>query len=170
MLDFVYSNIVDVNSYNELKDAISQGKWARGPLHLNNKPLQASVRAVTSGTLWALKREDFRGILTSEFSNLSSLKLLRSVDLLSRLTILQLSHIAESLSEVSFSEGQIIADRDEAFLGLYIIKKGQPGNDSFDEREAFSCCLLVMYLVTTCSSKWSSMSTAIQHFDAIRKR
>ncbi|XP_028082115.1 protein phosphatase 2C and cyclic nucleotide-binding/kinase domain-containing protein-like isoform X2 [Camellia sinensis] len=92
---------------------------------MNNKPLQASVRAVTSGTLWALKREDFRGILTSEFSNLSSLKLLRSVDLLSRLTILQLSHIAESLSEVSFSEGQIIADRDEAFLGLYIIKKGQ---------------------------------------------
>ncbi|KAF5950135.1 hypothetical protein HYC85_012128 [Camellia sinensis] len=77
----------------------------------NNKPLQASVRAVTSGTLWALKREDFRGILTSEFSNLSSLKLLRSIDLLSRLTILQLSHIAESLSEVSFSDGQIIADR-----------------------------------------------------------
>ncbi|THF93985.1 hypothetical protein TEA_028458 [Camellia sinensis var. sinensis] len=77
----------------------------------NNKPLQASVRAVTSGTLWALKREDFRGILTLEFSNLSSLKLLRSVDLLSRLTILQLSHIAESLSEVSFSDGQIIADR-----------------------------------------------------------
>ncbi|CAL5360529.1 unnamed protein product [Camellia sinensis] len=91
----------------------------------NNKPLQASVRAVTSGTLWALKREDFRGILMSEFSNLSSLKLLRSVDLLSRLTILQLSHIAESLSEVSFSDGQIIADRDEAFLGLYIIEKGQ---------------------------------------------
>lgn len=46
----------------------------------------------------------------SEFSNLSSLKLLRSIDLLSRLTILQLSHIADSLSEVSFSDGQIIFD------------------------------------------------------------
>lgn len=44
----------------------------------------------------------------SEFSNLSSLKLLRSVDLLSKLTILQLSHIADSLSEVFFSDGQII--------------------------------------------------------------
>lgn len=76
-----------------------------------NKPLQASVRAVTSGTLWALRREDFRGILMSEFSNLSSLKLLRSVDLLSRLTILQLSHIAESLSEVSFSDGQTIVKK-----------------------------------------------------------
>ncbi|RZB92820.1 Protein phosphatase 2C and cyclic nucleotide-binding/kinase domain-containing protein isoform D [Glycine soja] len=50
-----------------------------------NKPLQASVCAVTKGTLWSLKREDFRGILMSEFSNLSSLKLLRSVDLLSSL-------------------------------------------------------------------------------------
>ncbi|KAI4347089.1 hypothetical protein L6164_007938 [Bauhinia variegata] len=89
-----------------------------------NKPLQASVRAVTKGTLWALKREDFRGILVSEFSNLSSLKLLRSVDLLSRLTILQLSQISDSLSEVSFSRGQKIVDNNEA-QALYIIQKGQ---------------------------------------------
>ncbi|XP_062090856.1 protein phosphatase 2C and cyclic nucleotide-binding/kinase domain-containing protein [Humulus lupulus] len=89
-----------------------------------NKPLQASVRAVTSGTLWALRREDFRGILMSEFSNLSSLKLLRSVDLLSRLTILQLSHIADLLSEVSFSDGQTIVKKDEAISALYIIQKG----------------------------------------------
>ncbi|KAF2283025.1 hypothetical protein GH714_043392 [Hevea brasiliensis] len=90
-----------------------------------NKPLQASVRAVTSGTLWALKREDFRGILMSEFSNLSSLKLLRTVDLLSRLTILQLSHIADSLSEVSFSDGQTIVDGNEGPSALYIIQRGQ---------------------------------------------
>lgn len=115
-----------------------------------NKPLQASVRAVTSGTLWALKREDFRGILMSEFSNLSYLKLLRSVDLLSRLTILQLSHIADSLSEVSFSEGETIVHgvrrlslrisftlysdilcvfhlylQNEGLVGLYIIQKGK---------------------------------------------
>ncbi|KAI3422849.1 Protein kinase domain-containing protein [Psidium guajava] len=89
-----------------------------------NKPLQASVRAVTDGTLWALKREDFRGILMSEFSNLSSLKLLRSVDLLSRLTILRLSHVADSLSEVSFSDGQRIFDMNEAPCGLYIVQKG----------------------------------------------
>ncbi|CAL5332114.1 unnamed protein product [Camellia sinensis] len=30
-ISFRDSNIVDVNSYNQLKDAISQGKWARGP-------------------------------------------------------------------------------------------------------------------------------------------
>ena len=61
----------------------------------HNKPLQASVRAVTSGTLWALKREDFRGILMSEFSNIPSLKLLRSVELFTRFTVLQLSQLAE---------------------------------------------------------------------------
>nr|XP_043618741.1 protein phosphatase 2C and cyclic nucleotide-binding/kinase domain-containing protein [Erigeron canadensis] len=90
-----------------------------------NKPLQASVRAVTNGTLWALKREDFRGILTSEFSNLSSLKLLRSVDLLSRLTILQLSLIADALSEVSFCSGQTIVNKGDGLSGLYMIQKGQ---------------------------------------------
>ena len=47
----------------------------------------------------------------SEFSNLPSLKLLRSVDLFSRLNILQLSQIAESLVEVSFSDGQTIIDK-----------------------------------------------------------
>lgn len=86
----------------------------------------------------------------SEFSNLSYLKLLRSVDLLSRLTILQLSHIADSLSEVSFSEGQTIVSgvrllllrisftlysfilcvlhiylQNEGLVGLYIIQKGK---------------------------------------------
>lgn len=61
----------------------------------------------------------------SEFSNLSSLKLLRSIDLLSRLTILQLSHIAESLSEFSFSDGQTIVNGNEGLVGLYIIQKGQ---------------------------------------------
>ncbi|TQD79013.1 hypothetical protein C1H46_035490 [Malus baccata] len=104
---------------------------------MHNKPLQASVRAVTSGTLWALKREDFRGILTSEFSNLSYLKLLRSVDLLSRLTILQLSHIADSLSEVSFSEGQTIVSKSEDLVGLYIIQKGKV-RITFDANSASS--------------------------------
>ncbi|XP_075517627.1 protein phosphatase 2C and cyclic nucleotide-binding/kinase domain-containing protein isoform X1 [Primulina tabacum] len=91
---------------------------------MSNKPLQASVRSVTDGTLWALKREDFRGILMSEFTNLSSLKLLRSIDLLSRLTILQLSRIADSLLEVSFTDGQTIIDKNVGPMGLYIIQNG----------------------------------------------
>ncbi|MQM20593.1 hypothetical protein Taro_053617 [Colocasia esculenta] len=90
-----------------------------------NKPLQASVRAVTSGTLWALKREDFRGILMSEFSNLSSLKLLRSVEIFSRLTILQLNNISSVLEEISYSDGQTIMGKNECISALHIILKGQ---------------------------------------------
>ncbi|KAF3333162.1 protein phosphatase 2C and cyclic nucleotide-binding/kinase domain-containing protein isoform X1 [Carex littledalei] len=90
-----------------------------------NKPLQASVRAVTKGTLWALRREDFRGILMSEFSNLASLKLLRSVEIFSRLTILQLSQIADSLEEVSFSDGEEIISKNDFLSSLYIVRKGQ---------------------------------------------
>lgn len=58
----------------------------------------------------------------SEFSNLSSLKLLRSVDLLSRLTILQLSQIANSLSEISYSDGQSIVEQVMLLLekGLFL--------------------------------------------------
>jgi CRP-like cAMP-binding protein len=79
-------------------------------MNRNNTPLQASVRAVIGGTLWALKREDFHGILMSEFSNIPSMKLLRSVELFTRCTMLQLNQLAESLAEVSFADGQIIVD------------------------------------------------------------
>lgn len=89
-----------------------------------NKPLQCSVHAVTNGTLWALKREDFRGILMSEFSNIPSLKLLRSVQLFTRLTVLQLSQLADSLVEVSFADGQVIVDKDDDVSSLYIIQRG----------------------------------------------
>ncbi|CAL5384672.1 unnamed protein product [Camellia sinensis] len=44
-ISFRDSNIVDVNSYNQLKDAISQGKWARGPWSARwEKGRQCSIR------------------------------------------------------------------------------------------------------------------------------
>ncbi|KAK3152746.1 hypothetical protein QOZ80_2BG0163000 [Eleusine coracana subsp. coracana] len=92
---------------------------------MHNKPLQASVRAVTGGTLWALKREDFRGILMSEFSNILSMKLLRSVNLFTRFTMLQLNQLAESLVEISFADGQTIVDENDDVSSLYIIQKGR---------------------------------------------
>ena len=56
----------------------------------------------------------------SEFTNLPSLKLLRSVDLLSRLTILQLSHVAEFLSVASFSDGQTIVTKVKLVLPFFV--------------------------------------------------
>lgn len=47
----------------------------------------------------------------SEFSNIPSLKLLRSVELFARFTVLQLSQLAEALVEVSFADGQTIVEK-----------------------------------------------------------
>jgi CRP-like cAMP-binding protein len=71
-----------------------------------NKPLQAYVRAVTDGSLWALKREDFRGVLLTGLSNPSILNVIRSIDVIAKLTLLQLNRLAGSLSEVSFMDGE----------------------------------------------------------------
>ena len=60
----------------------------------------------------------------SEFSNMPSLKLLRSVQLFTRLTVLQLSQLADSLVEVSFADGQVIVDKDDDVSSLYIIQRG----------------------------------------------
>jgi CRP-like cAMP-binding protein len=80
-------------------------------LNRYNKPLQASVRAVTDGSLWALKREDFRGVLLTGFSNPSILNIIRSIDVLAKLTLIQLNRLAGSLSEVSFMDGERIVDK-----------------------------------------------------------
>ncbi|CAL5431593.1 unnamed protein product [Camellia sinensis] len=54
------SNIVDVNSYNELKDAISQGKWARGPWFASDKD-ELRVKEETGATIWCFPFEQPEG-------------------------------------------------------------------------------------------------------------
>jgi len=80
-------------------------------LNWYNKPLQASVRALTDGSLWALKREDFRGVILTGFTNPSMLNVIRSVDVLAKLSVLQINRLAGSLSEVSFMDGERIVDK-----------------------------------------------------------
>uniref|UniRef100_A0A0C9RNT7 protein-serine/threonine phosphatase n=1 Tax=Wollemia nobilis TaxID=56998 RepID=A0A0C9RNT7_9CONI len=90
-----------------------------------NKPRQASVRAVTDGTVWALKREDFRGVLLTEFTNPYVLNILRSVNVLAKITPLQLNRLAASLSEVSFMDGEKIVDEYESLSAFYIVQQGE---------------------------------------------
>jgi len=75
----------------------------------------------------------------SEFSNIPSLKLLRSVELFTRFTVLQLTQLAESLVEVSFADGQTIVDK---VLGV----NKQLLMISF---QAFAILFLVINLVVT---------------------
>lgn len=49
-ISFRDSNIVDVSSYNELKEAISQGKWARGPWSASDGE-EIKVKEETGATL-----------------------------------------------------------------------------------------------------------------------
>lgn len=90
-----------------------------------NKPLQASVRALTDGSLWALKREDFRGVILTGFTNPSMLNVIRSVDVLAKLSVLQINRLAGSLSEVSFMDGERIVDKHENLSAFYIVQHGE---------------------------------------------
>ncbi|MED6223232.1 Proline--tRNA ligase, chloroplastic/mitochondrial [Stylosanthes scabra] len=55
------SNIVDVNSYDDLKAAISQGKWARGPWSATNED-ELKVKEETGATIRCFPFEQPEGI------------------------------------------------------------------------------------------------------------
>ncbi|CAH8279383.1 unnamed protein product [Arabidopsis lyrata] len=62
-LSFRDSNIVDVNSYDELKDAISSGKWARGPWSASDADEQR-VKEETGATIRCFPFEQTQGTKT----------------------------------------------------------------------------------------------------------
>ncbi|URE04949.1 hypothetical protein MUK42_19793 [Musa troglodytarum] len=54
------SNVVDVNSYNELKEAIAQGKWARGPWSASDAE-EVKVKEETGATIRCFPFEQPQG-------------------------------------------------------------------------------------------------------------
>ncbi|XP_010255267.1 PREDICTED: proline--tRNA ligase, chloroplastic/mitochondrial [Nelumbo nucifera] len=62
-LSFRDSNIVDVNSYDELKAAISQGKWARGPWAASDAE-ELKVKEETGATIRCFPFEQPQGAKT----------------------------------------------------------------------------------------------------------
>ncbi|ESQ43268.1 hypothetical protein EUTSA_v10013193mg [Eutrema salsugineum] len=62
-VSFRDSNIVDVNSYDELKDAISSGKWARGPWSASDSDEQR-VKEETGATIRCFPFEQTQGTKT----------------------------------------------------------------------------------------------------------
>ncbi|KAJ7549507.1 hypothetical protein O6H91_07G056700 [Diphasiastrum complanatum] len=89
-----------------------------------NKPRQASIRAVTDGTLWTLDREAFRGLLLMKYTHRSALKYLRTVEMFSRLSLGQLVHLADCLTELQYQDGDIIVKKDDELDSFYIIHQG----------------------------------------------
>lgn len=90
-----------------------------------NKPRQSSVRAVTDGSVWCLKREVFRSVLSTKYSHESILKTLRMVDILSHLTLPQLHRLAESLTELSYKNNETLVSKDETLSSLFIVHQGE---------------------------------------------
>ncbi|MCL7041746.1 hypothetical protein MKW94_015637 [Papaver nudicaule] len=62
-ISFRNSNIVDVSSYDELKEAISQGKWARGPWSASDEE-ELRVKNETSATIRCFPFEQPQGTKT----------------------------------------------------------------------------------------------------------
>ncbi|XP_059667118.1 proline--tRNA ligase, chloroplastic/mitochondrial isoform X1 [Cornus florida] len=62
-LSFRDSNIVDVSSYDELKEAISQGKWARGPWSASDEE-ELKVKEETGATIRCFPFEQPQGTKT----------------------------------------------------------------------------------------------------------
>ncbi|KAG0576965.1 hypothetical protein KC19_5G121600 [Ceratodon purpureus] len=89
-----------------------------------NKPGQATVRAATNGSLWVLEREAFRGILLMKYKKRPSLKVLRSVEIFSKLSLSHLHRLSEALTEVTFEEGQVIVERDESLDAFWVVNRG----------------------------------------------
>lgn len=90
-----------------------------------SKPRQSSVRAVRDGCLWTLKREVFRSVLSMKYSHESRLKTLRTVEILSHLTLTQLQRLSEAVTEVSFKKGETFIRKGDELSSLYVVYNGE---------------------------------------------
>jgi CRP-like cAMP-binding protein len=105
-----------------------------------SKPRAATVTAETDGSLWAMDRRSFRAILMKSSSE-SLVKTLRSVKILSSLSVSQLQRLQDKLSEMSFKEGEfIITQGDTNSTSLYLLSDGRVSitrkEDMSDDRPA----------------------------------
>ena len=86
-------------------------------------PRAASVVAATGGLLWALDRQVFRHVVLRR-NRKALLKTLRSVEILSSLTVQQLQRLTDVLTEESAAEGATIIRQGEVGDSMYILKSG----------------------------------------------
>jgi serine/threonine protein phosphatase PrpC/CRP-like cAMP-binding protein len=88
-----------------------------------NKPRAATVKASTSGVLWALDRLAFRCILLKTPSR-ELIRTLRGVDVLSSLSYSQVQRLTDLLSEVSYNDGDKIITQGDSGDTFFVIASG----------------------------------------------
>ena len=89
-----------------------------------SKPRAATVTATSDGMLWAMDRRSFRSILMKS-STSSTIRTLRSVEVLKQLSVGQLQRLADVLTEVTFKEGEYVVKQGAQESTFYIISDGK---------------------------------------------
>ncbi|CEG46903.1 agc protein kinase [Plasmopara halstedii] len=94
---------------------------------LYNMPRAATIRAVTEADLWAIERNTFREILASHKLNRlnRTLQVLQKIELLNKLTMSELQHVAAAMDWEEFEENAVIVRQGEVGEKFYIINKGE---------------------------------------------
>ncbi|CAH0551066.1 unnamed protein product [Brassicogethes aeneus] len=94
---------------------------------LYNMPRAATIKAVTTGSLWAMDRQTFRRILLkSAFKKRKMYEtLIESVPMLKTLQAYERMNLADALAPRSFKDGERIIKQGDAADGMYFVEQGE---------------------------------------------
>lgn len=113
----------EVERVGQLKIGNSFGELAL----IYTAPRAATVKAVIDSELWVMDRSDFKKILTDKYDKAKEYVVyLDKVDLLrDNLKAEEKQALAQSLTEMSFTDGELIFEQGEAGDSFYILIDGQ---------------------------------------------
>lgn len=91
-----------------------------------NMPRAASIKAVTSGLLWAMDRQTFRRVVLVSASQKRKRfeQLIKSITYLENLSSFEKMNLADALVLKNFSAGDVIFNQGDHGDGMYFIEKG----------------------------------------------
>jgi CRP-like cAMP-binding protein len=115
--------LVDGSKVVEIAQGGSFGELAL----MYNAPRAATVKATADSVLWATDRETFRRILTGNMFRKRRMyeNFLKSVPILTTLSDMEVTKIADALEPVEFDDGTAIVTQGESGDNFYILVEGR---------------------------------------------
>lgn len=108
-------------------DSIKKGRCFGELALMYDTPRNATVVAATKSTVWCVDRFTFRAILTN--MSMAQLKkyeqLLKGVDLLTPLSTMERSKVAEALEPIQYEHGDVVCRQGDPGACMYIIMHGK---------------------------------------------
>jgi cGMP-dependent protein kinase len=123
----IEDGVVEVSKGGQVLTELKDGKVFGELAVLYNCKRQATVKALTRVSLWALSRRDYQTIMTYSGLRLHQqcVKFLLSVPVIKTLQPEFISKIADAAEEIRFSNGDYIIRQGEIGNSFYIITEGQ---------------------------------------------